>query len=106
MKRSLKRASIFFVFAALVFFASVVVKAIARAEINAVKIENNAEYFSGRSGMGAVEITRASLNSLHGAVTIGLTFLLWLFIILALYNGGYAVYHYFLTEEKKKNEKH
>ncbi|MDR2482765.1 MAG: hypothetical protein LBD08_03945 [Treponema sp.] len=101
VKRRLKKAAVFSVCAALVFFVSAPVNSALAVEKNAAKTAANAAYFSGGAGMEAVEAARASANSLDGAVNAGLTALLWLFIALAVYNGGCAVYKYTLSKEEK-----
>ena len=101
VKRRLKKAAVFSLCAALVFSVSALVNSSMMADKNAAKTAANAAYFSGGAGMEAVEAARTSANSLDGAVNAGLTALLWLFIALAVYNGGCAVYKYRLIKEEK-----
>jgi hypothetical protein len=84
--------------------ASGITKSFIQAETAAVKIEANAEYFSGAQNMRTMEVTRASSNTFLGIADFILTALVWLLVILLAYNGGLAVYKYFKLKEKKNEE--
>jgi flagellar basal body-associated protein FliL len=75
-----------------------------RAETTAAKTEKNAEYFSGRVDMGAVEATRASSNTLYNAANLITTVFVWVLIVLFVYNGLFAVYEYIKSTERKNEE--
>jgi hypothetical protein len=104
IKRRITRCVILLAAIVAVVFVSGLIRSFIRAETTAVKIESNAEYFSGTTNMGAAEITRTSANTVYGVIDFTLTVFIWLLAVLLAYNGAFAVYKYFKAKEKK-NEK-
>jgi hypothetical protein len=104
MKRRLTRCAVFLAAIIVTLPASGIVSSFVQAETTAVRIDTNAEYFSGGTDMRTVELTRASSNAFLGIAHFILTALAVLWITLFVYNGFLAVYEYITVEEKKNEE--
>jgi hypothetical protein len=81
-----------------------IVRSFIWAETTAIRIDTNAEYFSGSTDMRNVEITQASSHVLLYIADSILIAFAGLLIFLFAYNGGFAVYEYFKVKEKKNEE--
>jgi hypothetical protein len=85
-------------------FASGIMKSFIQAETAAAKTEVNAGYFGGAHTMQAVEVARASSNTLVDIADSVCIALVGVSIVLFVYNGSLAVYEYLKFKEKKDEE--
>jgi hypothetical protein len=101
IKRRLRRCGIFLAVLIVTVPIFGIAGSIIRAETTAVKIDANADYFGGSTGMRSVEVAQASSNAVTGIADFIFTALTGLWIFLFAYNGGIAVYEYIKWKEKE-----